>query len=342
MQTMLPFLEPGHLRSADGLPIRNTSATLLDLERVAEHITEARRRDRYQGPTDPLAYLRQSQCLIAVDGEEYVSLAGLLCFGRDPQALFPNAVIDLGHYRGADASSYDLIHLEKNIGGTVFEQLQRMEQYLWQNTHHGMTLGDGLQRIEVHQYPRAVIRELGVNMLAHRDYMLQGTSARVLLFRDRIEWISPGGLPPGVTVENVLRQQMARNPILLSILYQAGYVEAFGQGLDTVVIVLRNEGMESPRFEDIGAAFIVTVAGRAMEQLQALGAMAQLTPNQRRIVNLLMTKGDAALREFRELFGDRTVRTIQRDLEGLIEAQLVEPVGEGRGRRYRLITSGRR
>jgi len=56
----------------------------------------------------------------------------------------------------------------------------------------------------VHEYPAAVIRELIVNLLAHRDYTNGLSAARVQLFGNRIEWVSPGGLPPGVTVENIL------------------------------------------------------------------------------------------------------------------------------------------
>jgi ATP-dependent DNA helicase RecG len=66
--------------------------------------------------------------------------------------------------------------------------------------------------VPVHEYPAAVIRELIVNLLAHRDYANGLSSARVQLFSNRIEWVSPGGLPPGVTVENILTSQASRNP----------------------------------------------------------------------------------------------------------------------------------
>lgn len=101
-------------------------------------------------------------------------------------------MVDIGHYRHIDATSYDVVHLEKDIGGTIFDQLQRVETYLWTNTHHGMTITDSVQRVEVHEYPRVVIRELCVNMLAHRDYTNYQSAARGQLFRYRVEWSSPG------------------------------------------------------------------------------------------------------------------------------------------------------
>ncbi len=69
----------------------------------------------------------------------------------------------------------------------------------------------------------------------------------------------PWGLPSGITVENILVGQASRNPAILTILYEAGLVEAIGQGLDTVVAVLAREGIEPPRFDDLGSFFMVTV-----------------------------------------------------------------------------------
>ena len=164
-------------------------------------------------------------------------------FRKNPQQLIRWAVVDLAHYRGVQPASYELTHLGKNIGGTIFDQLEYLRRYLWTYTQHGMTVADGFQRVDVHEYPEVVIRELGVNMLAHRDYTITTSQARVMLFRNRIEWANPGGLPEGVTPENILRQQHSRNPTIQTILCEAGYVEALGQGLDTVVAALHRDGL---------------------------------------------------------------------------------------------------
>lgn len=336
----VPFLDPPALRSTDSLPVRTTTADLLDLARVAAHIQRAIERGRYSGPTDPTTYLLQKQCLVAVGTERYATLAGLLCFGHDPQAVFPRAVVDIGHYRGMEPVSYEVVHLEKDIGGTIFDQLTRLETYLWTNIHHGMTLSPAsLQRVEVHEYPRAVIRELCVNMLAHRDYANFMSAARVQLFRDRIEWVSPGGLPPGITVDNLLAEQASRNPHILSILYEAGYMEAFGQGLDTVVAVLAQEEMLPPHFQDTGASFVVTVHGRTRDAFHLdSGDSANLNDAQRIILSFIRAKGEVAPRDIRDLFPDRAERSLQRDLKGLVEAGLIEALGGSRSLRYRIKT----
>ncbi|MEN9935871.1 MAG: hypothetical protein RLZZ387_2450 [Chloroflexota bacterium] len=329
------FIDPSARPSTDHLPVRDATPDVLDLDKVSRHIAGAVNRGRYQGPTDPLAYLIQSRCLAPLDGALHATTAGILCFGRDPQAIFERAVIDLGHYQDTQVNSGEVVHLEKNIGGTIFDQIERLESYLWQNVRHGMTIGDSAQRIELHEYPRVVIRELGVNMLAHRDYTQQNSAARVLKFRNRIEWISPGGLPPGITVANILDEQSSRNRVILNILYESGYVEAFGQGLDTVVNELRNAGMAAPEFRDTGVSFIVTVYGRPMEGVSAGSVTARLTERQRELRAYVQRHGEASPRELVDLFVGRVdARSVRRDLQALVQSGVLVMQGWGRGARY--------
>jgi predicted HTH transcriptional regulator len=334
----VPFLDPPSMHSVDRLPVRATTPELIDLEKVAAHIDQARRRNRYRGPDDPHAYLLAKGGLVAVGADLYATLAGVLCFGRDPQQIFPRSVVDIGHYRGVEPISNEVINLEKAIGGTIFDQLARVESYLWANTYHGMTLHPtSFQRVEVNQYPQAVIRELCVNMLAHRDYANYLSASQVLMLRNRIRWVSPGGLTPGITIDNLLDAQVSRNPTILSILYEAGFVEELGQGLNTVVSVLDQEGMAPPQFEDTGVSFMVTVFGRTLETVQGAGGISmQLNDIQRMILTYLQSKGEATPRELRDLFADRAERSLQRDIRGLIESHLIEAIGGSRALRYRL------
>ncbi len=336
------YIDLPALQSVDSLPLRTTTMDMIDLDKVAMHITNATQRGRYRGPTDVHDYLLHRKCLALLDGQPIPTLAGILCFARQPQAILPRAVVDIGHYRGSEALSYEVVHLEKDISGTIFDQLSRVETYLWNNIHHGMTLAKGtLQRVEVHEYPEAVIRELIVNMLVHRDYTNFQSAARIFLFRNRIEWISPGGLPEGVTLDNLLSSQAARNPVVLRILYEAGYVEAIGQGLVTVDAELRRQDMLPPKFEDTGINFKVTVYGQSLDVISGVGSFADLTLVQRKILDAIHTRGEMSMREIRELLPDRAERSIQRDIKVLITAGLLVTSGSARSLRYRLSMGAR-
>ncbi|MBA3946158.1 MAG: hypothetical protein H0X37_16540 [Herpetosiphonaceae bacterium] len=337
-----PLLDPPSLPQVDRLPVRGASTEMIDLDKVAAHIKRATELQRLseQTPREPLPYLLHSACMVGSDDTLYPTLAGLLCFGHDPQALLRWAVVDLAHYRGRHPLSYELVHLGKNVGGTLFDQLEYLRRYLWTYTQHGMTIADGFQRVDLHEYPDIAIRELGVNMLAHRDYTLTNSQARVMLFRDRIEWSNPGGLPEGVTLENILRKQHARNPSIQAILYEAGYVEALGQGLDTVVTVLQSEGLatgSNPTFEDLGDTFIVTVRGRSHDEFYTGGVFADLSNHQRKLFEFIQHQGEVSSPEVMRKF-DRSESAVLRDLRALMAAGLVEATGDARLRRYRLAS----
>jgi ATP-dependent DNA helicase RecG len=236
--------------------------------------------------------------------------------------------------------SYDVVHMEKDIGGTLFEQMARVETYITQHTHHGYTIPSGsLQRKEAHEYPPIVVRELLANMLAHRDYEATNSASRVMLFRDRMEWATPGGLPPNVTIDNILDAQYSRNPVILSLFFEAGFVEAFGQGMDTVFAVLNEEGLEPPYFRNTGESFIAGVYGRAEHFFASDTSAPQLNDYQRKIMIFLRQRGEVTPQEIRTLFPERAKRSVARDLSGLVDAKLIETVGSAKATRYRLRTS---
>ena len=80
--------------------------------------------------------------------------------------------------------------------------------------------------------------------------------------------------------------QLARNPHLTKLLYQRGYVEAYGQGLDTVFNLLRDQGLADADDEETGNAFMIAVDGHTPTGIGA-DRLSQLTDPQLQIVALL-------------------------------------------------------
>jgi ATP-dependent DNA helicase RecG len=105
----------------------------------------------------------------------------------------------------------------------------------------------GLQRVDVPKFPQSVYREAILNAVAHRNYGLPG-NVIVRHFPDRLEVISPGSFPAGVTPVNILRQVVPRNRLLVDVLGQVGYVERAGYGVDMMYEELLRLGKEPPWF----------------------------------------------------------------------------------------------
>jgi len=89
----------------------------------------------------------------------------------------------------------------------------------------------GFRRREVTEYPYEAVREAVCNAVCHRDYTMTGSAVRVMVFDDRIEVNSPGGLPPSVTIQNIERKHVLRNTLLANFLYDIFYIEKWGAGI---------------------------------------------------------------------------------------------------------------
>ena len=107
----------------------------------------------------------------------------------------------------------------------------------------------GAERKNIEKIPEAAFREAIANALIHRVWDVE-SQIRVLMFDDRIEVISPGGLPSGITREEYLSGKLSvlRNRNLANVFYRLGFVEIFGTGI-TRIKQLYEEGLMKPEFE---------------------------------------------------------------------------------------------
>ena len=110
--------------------------------------------------------------------------------------------------------------------------------------HHFL---DGLVMRQIPTLNESVVREAILNAVSHREYRLSG-SVFVRQFPTKIEVVSPGGLPPGVTVDNILWQQAPRNRRIAETFARCGLVERSGQGANRMFEQAIRESKELPDF----------------------------------------------------------------------------------------------
>jgi ATP-dependent DNA helicase RecG len=272
----------------DQTPVPDATLADLDLKEVEDHLAHALRVNRYSGETSTVEDFLIDERAAVLQGRALIpTVAGLLMFGRRPQRLLPHATVSVAHYRGTTINSGDVLHLHE-YSGTVRTQIDRVVAYLTESMRHGYTLTSGAQRQERPQYPALALRELTVNAIAHRDYTMDASTVRVTMLRNQIEWISPGSLPPGVTVETILEHQFARNSTLLRLLFQRSYVEKIGQGLDTVFTECRRLDLPLPNMQDTTLSFVVSMTGHNLEDSPPWRA--GLTDTQFQIVEVLQQR----------------------------------------------------
>lgn len=107
----------------------------------------------------------------------------------------------------------------------------------------------GIERKKIEKIPEEAFREAVANALIHRAWDVE-SQIRVLMFDDRLEVISPGGLPSGISETEYLsgRISVLRNRNLANVFYRLGFVEIFGTGI-TRIKQLYEIGLRKPDFE---------------------------------------------------------------------------------------------
>jgi ATP-dependent DNA helicase RecG len=109
-------------------------------------------------------------------------------------------------------------------------------------------LPNGLFREKIRQYSSEVVRELLINAFAHKSYTISG-DIFIRVYHDRMEIMSPGGLPLGVTSSNILHQTRRKNPYLIDIFKAMGLMEGEGSGYDLIYEKLSQDAKPYPEIE---------------------------------------------------------------------------------------------
>lgn len=107
----------------------------------------------------------------------------------------------------------------------------------------------GQDRKEMYKIPEEAFREAIANALIHRVWDMD-SQIRVSMFDDRVEVVSPGSLPPGITVEEYLDGKLSvlRNRNLANVFYRLGFVEVFGTGIARIR-ELYKDSVSQPEFK---------------------------------------------------------------------------------------------
>jgi len=207
--------------------------------------------------------LLNSDLLVKLGDRICASVAGLLLFGRNPNRRLPQAGVTAVAFPGLE-KEYNTVDEERIRGplvsllsphGRVIEKgvIDRTVDFVIRNMGSIAWLEGGRRRRKK-AFPIDAVREAIVNAVVHRDYAREGTDIEVSLYKNRLEIISPGRLPNGVTVEKMREGvvRVARNELLKEILRDYGYVEHFGMGVRVRIIesMRKHNGTEPDLIEE--------------------------------------------------------------------------------------------
>ena len=171
----------------------------------------------------------------------------------------------------------------KEIDGSVLKQMRSAFDFLALSNNLAATFS-GLDRIEQYDYPEEAVREAMLNAIIHRDYAFSG-SIIVNLYDDRIEFVSLGGLMPGLQAEDLfIGISQPRNEKLANVFYRLKHIEAYGTGLRRIM-QFYEDFEQKPEITATHGAFMLTLPN--MNYARPLKAKRQHKPQHKAVLDYL-------------------------------------------------------
>ena len=212
-----------------------------------EAIEDFRKRWVKKSGNGAIAGLSREQLLtdaeLIIEGK--LTYAALILFGKqETMGRYLGQAEVIFEYRGNEASGPAQQRIEFRQGFfSFYDKLWETIDLRNTNQHYQ----DGLFIWDIKTFNESAIREVILNAISHRDYRMAG-SVFVRQFPERIEIASPGGLPSGITFENILWEQAPRNRRLAEAFSRCGLVERSGQGMNRIYEACIRESKAEPNF----------------------------------------------------------------------------------------------
>ena len=190
------------------------------------------------------------------------TVAGTLLLATAPQRFLPHAYISALRIPGTEIATPPMD--QKRIDGRAFDMLVGAERFLEFHLLRRHRIR-GMEPEVVPELPPSALREVLVNAVAHRDYTVAGP-IRVLVFEDRVEVRSPGGLPNSVRLSQLpAGVHVLRNPTLYNLLLKRGLVTDAGSGIPRLIQLVREHTGRAPALHLAGEELVVTLPRTANE-----------------------------------------------------------------------------
>ena len=266
--------------------------------------------------------------------------AAAVLFAKDPTTFIPHAAVQLVRRVGVDPAPGPVAD-RTQCSGPLVHVLECCLAFIRRHTvHHEVVRGT--YRENWPEYPDAVIREVVLNALAHRDYGLAGSTVDLTIWDDRLEVSSPGGMPAPVMIGNIRAEHCSRNPRLMHVLKTLGLVEEYGDGVDRMFREMETRLLEPPQFTATPTSVTVTLRNRFLVGIDDQVWLSLLehwstTAPERLILVTARNEGHVTLRRVRTLLADTPANVPPgRVMSGMVAKGLLNRTGRGGGTRYAL------
>ncbi len=252
--------------------------------------------------------------------------------------------IKIAVFQGTDQT---IFKDRREFTGSLMQQMNEVYDFIDFRNQTRATI-EKLLRIDVRDYPEIAIREALLNLLVHRDYSFSA-SALISIYADRIEFVSIGGLMPGIDLEDIMVGiSVCRNQDLANVFYRLHLIEAYGTGMSKIMKAY--EGMEEkPTIETTKNAFKIILPNINAKYetgntpipktesiaVSAAGAEKSLR-NEEKVLEYVRSHGAVTRNDVIELL-EVSTSTASRVIKKMVKSNLLKQNGKARSTTYTVI-----
>ena len=219
----------------------------------------------------------------------------------------------------------------KEFGGSIFTQLEDTFHYLMLCNRTEATF-KGLERIEKQDYPEEALREALLNALVHRDYSFSG-SIIINVNDERMEFISIGGLLPGLSTDDIrIGISQPRNKNLAEMFHRLRLIESYGTGIRRIYKLYENCPVQ-PVIEATPNAFKMVLPNMNNVPDAIIKQDMVITPQMQKVLDYISEHGQITDEEVQSLLGIKKTRAFDL-IKKMREMGLVQMIGRGAGKKY--------
>lgn len=213
--------------------------------------------------------------------------------------------------------------------GSLMQQLHDVYAYIDLHNQTHSTF-DKLRRIDTRDYPEVAVRETLLNVLVHRDYGFSA-SALISIYADRMEFVSVGGLLPGIELEDVMvGLSVCRNQNLANVFYRLELIEAYGTGIRKIMQSYENTD-KTPMIETTNNAFKITLPN--INYNVEFDKSSSVTNDEGKILAFVKKNGEIVRNDVEKQFRI-SASSASRMLRRMVEKGLLIQQGKGKSCKY--------
>ncbi len=191
----------------------------------------------YRNPEEALRKLN------LIDEDGFLNNAGYFLFGNDGPVLLKEVI-----YPTDERNSFTDL---KQFRGNIIECIGEGLKYIQNNIHYLSEIV-GTRRVETPEIPLGALREIVINSFAHCRYQ-KGDSNEIAITKSNVRIYNPGGILNDANPIDFASGKIGskiRNPLIATVLFKNGMIDAFGTGFDRAFRLCAESGVNYEYYSD--------------------------------------------------------------------------------------------